>query len=155
YALLHPRSEGGAVTGGTALVCDMTVQRRLEQELQRSQRLELVGRLAGGIAHDFNNLLAVVVGLASQIRSEGPKGQPLHEDLHRIVEAGEQAARLARQLLTFSKQRQTTLRPVDLNVVVLRTLELLRGTLPPAVAIEPQLGPAEMPVLGDETQLQQ
>src|SRR5262249_35114573 len=44
------------VQGVTALVLDMTRERRLEMELQRAQRLELVGRLSSGIAHDFNNL---------------------------------------------------------------------------------------------------
>jgi PAS domain S-box-containing protein len=155
YVLYQPRREGGAVVGGTALICDITVQRRLEQELQHSQRLELVGRLAGGIAHDFNNLLTVVIGLASQVANQFASDHPVREDLQRIMDAGEQAARLAGQLLAFSKQRRTPLRPVDVNTVVLRTLELLRGTLPRTVAVETHLGPAELPVLGDETQLQQ
>jgi PAS domain S-box-containing protein len=155
YVLLHPLWDQGTVSGGTALVCDMTVQRRLEQELQRRQRVELVGRLAGGIAHDFNNLLTVVISLASRLGSRFSPGDPARDDLQRVVDAGEQASRLAGQLLAFSKERRIALRPVEVNAVVRRTLDLLRGTLPRTVAVEARLGPAELSVLGDETQLQQ
>ena len=74
---------------------DMTRERRLEQDLQRPQRLELVGRLSSGIAHDFNNLLTVVLSLTDLARGQLPEDHPAHDDLRRIAEAGEQAANLA------------------------------------------------------------
>src|SRR5204863_7861906 len=63
YALVQPSRLDGAVAGTTLLLVDMTRERQLERELQRSQRLELIGRLSSGIAHDFNNLLSVVLAL--------------------------------------------------------------------------------------------
>ncbi|MBI1914440.1 MAG: PAS domain S-box protein [Planctomycetes bacterium] len=65
--------------GVTVLILDMTRERRLEMELQRAQRLELVGRLSSGIAHDFNNLLTVLLGmseLANPSRSTGLSSGP-------------------------------------------------------------------------------
>jgi PAS domain S-box-containing protein len=155
YAVFQPRRQDGKVAGVTMLALDVTVQRRLEQELQRAQRLELVGRLASGIAHDFNNLLTVVLTLSDLAKTHLPAEHPVRDDLRRIGEAGEQAARLAGQLLAISKQRQVTTRAVEVNAVVGRTLDLLRSTLPAAITLEADLGAAGLTVRADETQLQQ
>src|SRR5262249_17906130 len=82
------------------------------------------GRLASGIAHAFNNLLTVVLTLTDLARVNLPEQHPVREDLRRIADAGEQAARLAGQLLAFSKQRRLVARPTPINPVVRRTLEL-------------------------------
>jgi len=155
YVLIEPRRQDGRVAGITALVVDMTRERQLEADLQRAQRLELIGRLASGIAHDFNNLLTVVLTLAELARNSLPADHPARDDLRRITYAGEQAANLAHQLLTFSKQRRITPHRIDVNRVAGRALELLRATLPRAIHIEPALAEVDLPVQGDEMQLQQ
>jgi PAS domain S-box-containing protein len=155
YALAQPRWQDGAVVGVTALLVDMTRERQLEQELRRAGRLELVGRLAGGIAHDFNNLLNVMLSLADVTRGRLPDDHPAQEDLGRIATAGGEAARLAAQLLAFSKQQRVAPRRVEVNRVARRTLDLLRSTLPPGVRLEAEVGDDELFVQADETQLQQ
>lgn len=155
YVMSHARRQGGAVVGGVSLILDLTRERELEQELQRAQRLELVGRLAGGIAHDFNNLLTVVLTLTDLARDSLPSDHPVRDDLRQIGVAGEQAANLASQLLTFSKRRLRSCRPVDVNSVTQRTLDLLRSTLPPNITVLPALNAQDLTVLADETQLQQ
>ena len=115
FALTQPRWQDGAVVGVTTLMVDMTRERQLEQDLQRAQRLELIGRLSSGIAHDFNNLLTVVLSLADLAHGRLPPDHPVHGDLQRIAEAGEQAASLAGQLLAFSKQQRATARRVEVN----------------------------------------
>jgi PAS domain S-box-containing protein len=156
FFLSQPRRLGDAVVGITTLMVDMTRERRLEGDLQRAQRLELVGRLSSGIAHDFNNLLSVVLGLTDLARASLPMDHPTQSDLLRISEAGEQAADLARQLLTFSNnQRRSPSRRVEVTRVIRRTLDLVRATLPASIEVKLNLSSKELFVQGDETQLHQ
>jgi CheY-like chemotaxis protein len=128
---------------------------RLQLQLEQSQRLESLGRLAGGIAHDFNNLLAVILGFASFIERRAPAGSEDERDVTEIRKAGEQATRLTRQLLAFA--RRETVRPqvLDLTGVVLEMEELLRRTLGEHVRLETALAADLWPVLADYGQLEQ
>jgi PAS domain S-box-containing protein len=155
YGLGTPLRHDGAVVGATLLIVDLTLQRRLEQELGRVQRLELMARLAGGIVHDFNNLLGAALGLACQAQDALPPGHAAAADLAGVQDALEQAGRLAGQLLTFSKQWRVELRPVPLDAAVGRALALLRGSLPSNVVVESALGCGPAAVRADEGQLQQ
>jgi PAS domain S-box-containing protein len=155
FAIYQPRTHDGDVTGLTILAVDMTHQRHLEQELQRAHQLGQVGRLASGIAHDFNNLLTVVLTLADLAQHHLPADHPARDDLRRIGEAGEQATRLAGQLLSVSKQRRPAARKVNINEVVAETLDLLRSTLPPNIVVEADADGADLLVEADDTQLRQ
>ncbi len=87
------------------LVCrDITEKKKIENELEKSQRLESLGLLAGGLAHDFNNLLTAVLGNVSLVRitlseSESRIGETLLETENVLIKARE----LTHQLLSFSK----------------------------------------------------
>jgi PAS domain S-box-containing protein len=155
YALAQPHVHDGQVIGTTCLVVDMTLQRRLEQELQRSQRLQLVGRLASGTVHDFNNLLTAMMGLAVIARKDLPAEHPVADELDRIVHIGEQAAHLAGQLLTFSKKRQIVPQEVEVNTAVVHTLKLLRGVMPDNIVAKSELMGGDLKVRADDTQLKQ
>ncbi|HYV39037.1 MAG TPA: PAS domain S-box protein [Gemmataceae bacterium] len=150
YALAQPRRPKGA----TVLVVDMTQRRRLEQEIQKVQRLELVGRIASGVVHDFNNLLSVIVGHA-ELGMKTVDHQPVRTDLEHILQATEQAKRLASQLLTFSKQRRVVMRPVDLYKVTKNALDLLKPTLPVDIEVEMRGRDEQVIVQADDAPLQQ
>ena len=82
---------------------DVTEQKRMEEELLRTQKLESVGILAGGIAHDFNNILTTILGSIALAKMEvGPKDEifPLLSD---VETASSRAQALTKQLLTFAK----------------------------------------------------
>ena len=155
FALAQPRWQDGAVVGVTTLMVDMTRERQLEQDLQHAQRLDLIGRLSSGIAHDFNNLLTIVLSLTDVAHGNLPPEHPVHGDLQRIAEAGEQAASLAGRLLAFSRQQRSTARRAEVNATARRTLDMLRGALNASVELDVCLGDAEMVAPMDETQLQQ
>jgi len=74
-----------------------------EQQLQQSYRLQNMGRIAGGIAHDFNNLLTVINGYSRLVLRDLDPSHPIHTRIGAIVQAGERAAALARQLLDFGR----------------------------------------------------
>jgi signal transduction histidine kinase len=129
--------------------------RESEIRLQQAQRLELIGRLASGTVHDFNNLLMVVMSLAGMAKHELSREHPAWQLMTRIEEAGEQAAHLAGQILTFGKEQPRECQPVDLNAVITQTLKLARSVVPVNIAVETALDPHLPAALGDENQLKQ
>ena len=77
---------------------DVTERRALEQQLQQSQKMEAVGRLAGGIAHDFNNLLMVISGYSEFLLDRLGPDPALRGPAQEIAGASQRASSLTRQL---------------------------------------------------------
>jgi two-component system cell cycle sensor histidine kinase/response regulator CckA len=114
------RGPGGDVLRVIVTSEDVTETRELREQFLQSQKMEAVGRLAGGVAHDFNNLLTIICGNAELALERLKPDDPLRELVEQMAEAGEKAAMLTRQLLTFSRKQ-----PVEAKVLDLR--RLLRG----------------------------
>jgi two-component system cell cycle sensor histidine kinase/response regulator CckA len=101
-----------------AIGLDVTEQRRTEAQLQQAQKMEFVGRLAGGVAHDFNNLLTVISGYGQLLKERLETDSPLQACCEEVLQAGERAAGLTRQLLAFSRRQIVVPQVLDLNSVV-------------------------------------
>ncbi len=125
---------------------------KLEQELNKRQKLEAIGTLAGGIAHDFNNILASVVGYAELCLETLDRGTGVYEDVQHILKAGLRGKGLTSQILTFSRQDEHDFRAVHLGQVVKETLQLLRATVPAGIDMSQQIT-SDAIVHGDENQL--
>ena len=82
---------------------DITAQYRMEQEMQKLQKLESLGILAGGLAHDFNNLLTSIIGNVSLAKMFIGIGHKSFERLSEAEKAAQRATDLTYQLLTFAK----------------------------------------------------
>lgn len=104
-------------------------ERRIQSELVKAQKMELVGRMAGGIAHDFNNMLCVILGHAEMALLDNPISEPLRENLQEIYNAAEKSADLANQLLAFARKQPLNAKVLDLNVLVGDMLNMLRRLL--------------------------
>jgi len=102
---------------------------KLEQQLQQAQKLESIGRLAGGVAHDFNNLLTIINGYADLLLSEIKPGEALRSHASEIRKAGERGAGLTQQLLAFSRNQIIEPKPVNLNVLVADSENMLRRVM--------------------------
>jgi two-component system cell cycle sensor histidine kinase/response regulator CckA len=133
---------------------DITEQRRAEEQLRASQRLEAVGRLAGGIAHDFNNLLVVINGYAELAMHRLTADDPLHHDLSEIFQAGTRAATLTQKLLAFSRRQLLQPALVNLNDVVNGTASMLRRVIGEDIEFELELDGSLPPVCIDAAQLE-
>jgi two-component system, cell cycle sensor histidine kinase and response regulator CckA len=91
---------------------------QLEQQIQQTQKLEAIGRLAGGVAHDFNNILQSVLNSSQLIRLKLEKSLPVSDQLQGIELALEKGRLLITNLLTYSRERKTTQAIIDLREVV-------------------------------------
>ena len=104
----------GKVVGASTIARDITAQKKTEEQLRQSQKMEAIGRLAGGVAHDFNNLLGIVTACSELLRSKLPDSDSL-EYLENIREAAKRGAALTRQLLAFSRRQPIQRQLLDLN----------------------------------------
>ncbi len=103
----------GRVVGASTIARNITAQKKTEEQLRQSQKMEAIGRLAGGVAHDFNNLLGIVTACSELLRSRAD-GESL-EYIDNIKEAAKRGAALTRQLLAFSRRQPVQKELLDLN----------------------------------------
>ncbi|HED64372.1 MAG TPA: hypothetical protein ENJ09_02340, partial [Planctomycetes bacterium] len=135
---------------------------RLESEreevarrIQRSRRMESIGRLAGGIAHDFNNLLQVIHGSNEVLRNRIEPTRPEYRHLEDIQESVERAARLTDQLLAVGRRKHMDPKPVSLNEVVLRTVGIIDRVIGEHIRVQVTTNPNAGHVCVDRSQLDQ
>jgi signal transduction histidine kinase len=134
---------------------DVTVQKRLEAQLNHAQKMESIGRLAGGIAHDFNNLLTVILGSIDVTLSHLAEDDPGRPGLRDASAAARSATALTRQLLAFSRKEAIAPRPLDLNAVVQRMQGMLGRLLGERIRLETLCGTDVPQVWFDPVQLEQ
>jgi PAS domain S-box-containing protein len=152
------RDVAGAVVGRMVFFVDLTEQKRLEEQVRQSQKMEAVGQLAGGIAHDFNNLLTIICShtqLALEALEPSRSLSQVHEDVEEIGRAAARATALTRQLLAFSRRQVLRLEEVDLNRLVQDVERMLRRLIRADIHIRLALDEALGPVHADRGQIEQ
>jgi two-component system, cell cycle sensor histidine kinase and response regulator CckA len=129
--------------------------RQSEKQFRQSQKMEAVGRLAGGIAHDFNNLLTVIMGYSQVLLTELGPQHPLRGKIEETLKAGERAATLIRQLLTFSSKQSLDPKILSLNTAVTSLESLLRRLIGEGIQLVSKLDPTNGRLCADQAQLEQ
>jgi PAS domain S-box-containing protein len=115
--------------GTVLVVIDTTNQRKLEEELLKTQKLESIGIMAGGIAHDFNNILCSILGNLEILKLYSSPNDKTYARLSKIDKATIRARDLVQQLLTFSKGGAPVRKTASIVDVVIDTSEfVLRGS---------------------------
>ena len=134
---------------------DGTRRKQLEEQLRQAQKMEAVGMLAGGIAHDFNNLLTIINGYSQMLLGNLSEDDENRISVEQIMKAGERAAELTRQLLTFSRRQVVRPKVLDLNTVVAGTAVMLRRLIGEHIELRIVAGPDLGKVHADRGQLEQ
>ncbi len=137
---------------------DVTEQRRLEEQLRQSQKVQAIGQLTGGVAHDFNNILTAIIGYSDLALAALPSGNTTHQQVEEIRKAANRAAGLTRQLLAFSRKQVLQPKVISLETVVAEMDKMLRRLLgeqidlvtvahPPVGNVKADLGQIEQVLL--------
>jgi len=134
---------------------DISDRKRLESQLQQSQKMEAIGTLAGGIAHDFNNILAVILGNAELAADDIPPGNPAGKSLKAIHQASIRAKDMVRQLLAFSRKSDEETRLLNMTPIVKESMKMLRSAVPTSVEFKQHISGDVCNILGDAAQINQ
>lgn len=107
---------------------DVTVQKRMEDQLRNAQKLEALGTLSGGISHNFNNLLMGIHGNATLALRNLAQSTPEYKHLEKIISLVQSGSKLTRQLLEYARGGTCEMSTVDLNQLVRDVSETLMAT---------------------------
>jgi len=136
------------------IIRDITEQKKIEDRLRHSQKMESIGNLAGGIAHDFNNILSSVIGFTELALDEASKGTTLEDSLQEVYSAGKRAKDLVKQILAFARQSEEKIGPVQPSVIAREVLKFIRSTIPTTIEIRQEVESSAM-IMGNATQVHQ
>ena len=154
----------GQPTGFRGIVRDTTdrkqaekEKRRLEERLQRSEKMEALGTLAGGVAHDLNNVLGIVIGYAELLLNEIADGSAIKSRVVNIMKGGEKAAAIVQDLLTLARRGVPSRQVLNLNKIIAdcqQSPEFEKlSSYHPAVRIETNLDPGLLNISGSSVHL--
>ena len=155
HAIGRPEYKDGICVRMKGIFQDITARKRMEVQLQQSQKMEAVGTLAGGIAHDFNNILAIILGNAQLASDDVPGSNPASEFLKEIYKASIRAKDMVRQLLSFSRKTDEENMPLDLAFTIKESMKMLRPAIPSSIEFKQHITNDVCNILGDVSQINQ
>lgn len=125
-----------------------------EEALQRSLKMEAIGRLASGVTHDFNNVFSVIQGYAERLMGSG-LGEPEQRLVERVLVAGERGASLTRKLLELAGREHASPTLIYLNTFVEEMTEVFSSALGESIEVEWFASPKAGAVRADRSHLEQ
>src|SRR5713101_6661951 len=129
--------------------------KRLQAQMQHTQKLESLGVLAGGIAHDFNNLLVSILGNAGLALMELAPESPARRTVENIQAAALRTAELTKQLLAYSGKGRFLVQPLNLSRLIEETAHLLKLSISKRAALRTRLAGNLPAIEADASQIQQ
>ena len=150
-----PLSDERAQIEGVVMSCrDVTELKRLEEQLIQAEKLAAMGQMLAGVAHELNNPLTAILGVTELLREREGFDDPAKRQLELTHRQARRAARIVQNLLEFARPASPQKKPLDVNSLVERTLQLHEHSLRRnnvVVDFKPQ---PDLPgVIGDGNQL--
>ena len=130
------RDEDGKLLRVIGSMEDVTLERRAEERIKMSERMQAVGTLTGGVAHDFNNLLTIILGNADLLHADPRLDKRTRDLAAAILKAAERGAELTASLLAFSGKQPLAVQVVDSRAALAELAQLLERTLPATVTLD-------------------
>ena len=143
------------LSGAIVSVRDITVEKKLEQQIIQSERLAAMGQMIGGFAHELNNPLTSILGM-SELLQEGEAPESVRKQMVVLQQQARRAAEIVQNLMYFSRPPAPGKTPIDLSELVQRTLHLHAYSLRKSNITVDFLKETSVPVVsGDAHQLMQ
>jgi PAS domain S-box-containing protein len=121
------RDKESKLVGAVVVFRDITEQRKTEEEIRKTARLESIGILAGGLAHDFNNMLSAILGNISLAKMSLEPESSVYKTLTKSENASMRARNLTQQLLTFSKGGAPVKETTSITDLISETVDFALG----------------------------
>jgi PAS domain S-box-containing protein len=147
--------ETGSIINARIVARDISERKMMEGALQHAQKIDSIGNLAGGIAHDFNNILSAILGSASIMRRRLTEKAKLYKYVEIIESSARRGSSLTRQLLTFARKTETTVKPVNINELIRDTLHLFQRSVTREIVVRTSFTDDGAVTNGDDGQIQQ
>ncbi len=113
----------------TAMIKDISDQRRLERKLLQSERLAAVGQAAAHVAHELKNPLMIIGGFSNQIRGSRLDERDARK-IDLILEEVRRLENLVGHLGDFTKTYRLVKRQSDINMVLRDVIRIMAGVYP-------------------------
>jgi PAS domain S-box-containing protein len=147
-------AETGKIDGVIISGRDVTELKRLEEQLIQAEKLAAMGQMLAGVAHELNNPLTAILGVTELLRERAGFDESAVRQLDLTHRQARRAARIVQNLLEFSRPAAPQKKPLDVNSLIERTLQLHEHSLRRNnVEVEFHLQPGLQPVVGDGNQL--
>ncbi|MGC8927493.1 MAG: transporter substrate-binding domain-containing protein [Myxococcota bacterium] len=134
---------------------DITEQKKMEERLLESQKLESLGLLAGGIAHDFNNILMSIVNYIEFIKKDYGNKDLFFQDIKHLKNSADRATRLVQQLLGFSRKQMILPQVMDVNEHITHFVSSISNLLGENIKTELRLSEKKPFIFADRSQFEQ
>ncbi len=155
YHITPIPDEKGEVVYFVTVIRDISQEMALERYMQRSQKLEMIGRFAGGLAHDFNNILATMLGYTDMVLEDADKKSKYYKYLQKIKTSGLKAQEIIQQLLTFNRGIEPVKEKTDPLRIIRESMDLLGTQIPRNIKVEIRKTGDIPSILADQVQLRQ